>query len=479
MFLEVLKETAFHKCNLTLDQPLLVGVSGGADSLALMIGLDILGFSLEIAHLDHSIRSESKMDADFVENLARSKGLGFVRGRIDVEKAAESEGQSIEEAARHVRYQFLFAEAQRINAQAVVVGHHADDQVETVLMHILRGTALPGLTGMAYKNIFHAWDANIPLVRPLLGIWRNEIDAFLKEVGISPRIDKTNRDITYLRNKLRHVLIPQLQEYNPNIKQVVWRMSDVLREEDKLLIDLTEEAWEECKVRQNQEQVILYHLNYIKNPKAIQRRLLRKAISQLRPDLRDVGYEIVDQGIKFANDPSQIGEMDLVARLNVAKIEDYLIIKSWGSDLPDWKMPLLPNQNTRVMIDIDKPAALRHGWYLETNVIDKVSDSHYDEVKTLRPEETWLDYDLLKKPLILRSRKAGDRWQPLGMLAHTQKLKDFFINEKIPEHLRDVWPLVCSGDDIAWVVGLRPSEIFKITNNTKRILHLRLIRKVV
>jgi tRNA(Ile)-lysidine synthase len=478
MFLDDLRDAAFNKCGLTTDQVILVGVSGGADSLALLIGLKRLGFMLKIAHLDHGLREDSKEDADFVEEFARTHLIPFIIESIDVGQVAEVENQSIEEAARNVRYQFLFEEARAAQAQAVAVGHHADDQVETVLMHFLRGSALPGLTGMSFRDTIPLWDDRIPLVRPLLSIWRKEIDAFLDGAGVSPRIDCTNRDVTYFRNKLRHTLIPQLEKYNPQIKQVLWRMSDVLKEEDGLINDLTQEAWQDCFLRQNEARVILYLSKFNDKPKAVQRRLLRQAVSKLRPDLRDVGYEAVERALDFANDPSQSGEMDMVARLNIAKLADYLIIKTWESDLPDWQLPLLPKPEIAMALKIDQPAPLRHGWQLEAAFVKKMSDWRLIETKESDPNEAWLDFDLLQMPLLIRSRRAGDRWQPLGMGNHSQKLKDFFINEKIPEHLRDIWPLVCSGDEIAWVVGVRPSEIYKITQKTKQILHLRLVRKI-
>ncbi|MDF1519254.1 MAG: tRNA lysidine(34) synthetase TilS [Brevefilum sp.] len=473
-----LKFAAIEKCGLKSDRLILVGVSGGADSLALMFGLEILGFQLKIAHLDHSLREASNEDADYIENLAASRGLAFVRKRVDVGKAAEVQGQSIEEAARHIRYKFLFEEARTIGAQAVAVGHHADDQVETVLMHFLRGSALPGLTGMAYKNIIPLWDPSIPLVRPLLGIWRAEIEAFLIELGVEARVDHTNQDVTYFRNRLRHELIPELEAYNPQIRALIWRMSDVLREEDRLLDEQTQTAWKVCLVMQNHNRIILNIARLIMQPPALQRRLLRFAVSLLRPDLRDVGYDAIERGLAFANDPSQNGEIDYVARLNLAKIDDTLIVKTWGSDLPDWDLPLLRSVDLELTVNLQTTAALRHGWSLQARLISEVKPGDLDKANSLDPNEAWLDFDLVEMPLMVRGRQPGDRWQPLGMPDHTQKLKDFFINEKIPEHVRDLWPLVYSGDEIAWVAGLRPSEAFKITSSTQKILYLKLIRKI-
>jgi len=478
MFLDDLKYAAVEKCGLKPDRPILVGVSGGTDSLALMFGLEILGFHLKIAHLDHSLRTASREDADYIENLAVSRGLAFVRKRVDVGKAAEVQGQSIEEAARHVRYKFLFEEARKIGAQAVAVGHHADDQVETVLMHFLRGSALPGLIGMAYKNIIPLWDSSIPLVRPLLGIWRIEIEAFLEELGVEARIDHTNQDVTYFRNKLRHELIPELENYNPQIRELIWRMSDVLREEDRFLDEQSQTAWNDCLVKQNQDRIILDLAGLTRLPTALQRRLLRFTVSLLRPDLRDVGYDAIERGLAFANDPKQNGETDFIARLNLVKIEDTLIVKTWGSDLPDWDLPLLRRADSELTLNLQRAAPLRHGWSLQARLITEIKPGDLDKANTLDSNEAWLDFDLLEMPLMVRGRQPGDRWQPLGMPGHTQKLKDFFINEKIPEHVRDLWPLVYSGDEIAWVAGLRPSEAFKITSNTQKILHLKLVRKI-
>ena len=479
MFLDTLKYSVFEKCGWKVKQPLLVGVSGGADSLVLMFGLKDLGFQLTIAHLDHGLREESAQDADALQALAAAQGLDFIRKRVDVGKVAQTEGQSTEEAARNVRYQFLFEQARACGAQAVAVGHHADDQVETVLMHFLRGSALPGLTGMDYRKIMPIWDDNIPLIRPLLGIWRDEIESYLDELGVVPRIDHTNWDTTYFRNRLRHELIPELQTYNPQIREGIWRMADILREEDQYLDQLTQTAWQEIKVRLNQERIILDSSKFTKQPKAIQRRLLRYAIAHLRPDLRDVGYDAIERGLAMANDPSKSGELDLVARLNLAILDDYLIIKTWESSLPDWEMPLLKNAQEQQSLTPGTAVNLQHGWQLQAKLLTDTPADILVKAKELKPKEAWLDEDLLTMPLTLRGRQEGERWQPLGMQGHSQKINDFFINEKIPEHVRERWPLVCSGDEIAWVAGLRPSEAFKVSQQTKRILHLRLVRKVV
>ena len=476
MFLEDLERAAVEKCGLDRDRPILVGVSGGADSLALLLGLETLGFNLSVAHLDHALRPRSAQDANFVAQLAGAHGLPFIRDRIDVAKSAEIHGQSLEEAARHVRYRFLFEHARSQQAQAVAVAHHADDQVETVLMHFLRGSALPGLSGMAYRTVMPLWDAVIPLVRPLLGIWREEIEAFLLDRGVTPLFDESNIDTTYFRNRLRHELIPELSTYNPQIREVILRMSRVLREEDQFLQELADNAWEECSINFGEGRVSVARTPFSQLSKALQRRIFRRAVALLRPDLRDVGFAAIERGLDFLEAPSASGETDLVARLDLVVLDDVFILKTREADLPDWGKPLLKKVGDELLLDIDQPVELRHGWRLQANLLTDIPENHMQVVQTLDDDETWLDYDRLKMPLTVRGRDEGDRWQPLGMEDHTQKLHDFFINEKIDAHLRDVWPLVCSGEEIAWVVGLRPSEVFKVRTDSRRILHIRLIQ---
>ena len=476
MFLDLLAQAAEENCQLDPSETLLVGVSGGGDSVALMIGLHTLGFNLVVAHLDHGLRSESSQDADYVESLAQRYRIPFVRERIDVGYFAKKNGQSLEEAARHVRYKFLYNQARANKAQAVAVAHQANDQVETILMHFIRGAALAGLSGMAYRQVLPMWDSKIPLVRPLLGVWREVIDEYLAALDVTPCIDQSNQDTTYFRNRLRHELIPDLVTYNPAIRQVILRMSTVLGEENQFLQGLVDEAWGNCFLSKNDKFVELHLLKFVQMEKTLQRRVLRHAITMLRPDIRDVGFNVVEQGLVFATEHSKNGQIDLVARLNIAILGDILIIKTWDADLPDLNKPLLLMSSTKEKLDANHPVQLRHGWQLIAETIQHPSGDFRELFKEMDLNEAWLDYDRLILPLTVRGRQRGDSWQPLGMSGHSQKLQDFFINEKVPEHIRDIWPLVCSGKEIAWVCGLRPSETYKVTEKTQHIMQLRLVK---
>ncbi|MFN2304832.1 MAG: tRNA lysidine(34) synthetase TilS, partial [Anaerolineales bacterium] len=267
-----------RQCGLTKDHPVVVGVSGGADSLALMHAMFSLGYDLIIAHLDHALRPESSREADFVKSLAAARGLPFISARIDVKAEAEKTGNSLEEAARNVRYRFLFDCARKAQAQAVAVAHHADDQVETILMHFIRGAARSGLAGMPYRRLLLLWDSEIPLVRPLLDVWRTEINTYVSSAGLKPRIDLSNQDTTYFRNRLRHELIPEMETYNPEFRKVLLRTADVFRMEKTLLDDLAKEVWRKCLISKSNEQVILKITPFKQSHKALQRRVLRQAI---------------------------------------------------------------------------------------------------------------------------------------------------------------------------------------------------------
>ena len=227
--------TLQSECHLEQDLLLLVGVSGGPDSLCLLDVLRRLDYRLVVAHLDHGLRPESADEALAVQRLAESLGAACVVERQDVSAFAEMHGISLEEAARSVRYRFLFEQARLYEAQAVAVGHTADDQVETVLMHLLRGAGLSGLRGMAYRSLPNTWSQDIPLVRPLLGTWREEVLAYCHANALQPHLDSSNLDIRFYRNRLRHDLIPYLKNYNPRVHEVLWRTARVLSDDYAVL----------------------------------------------------------------------------------------------------------------------------------------------------------------------------------------------------------------------------------------------------
>jgi hypothetical protein len=195
----------------------------------------------------------------------------------------------------------------------------------------------------------------------------------------------------------------------------------------------------------------------------------------MRHDLRDVGFEVIERGLTFAQEAASGGEIDLVARLNLVVIDDALMINTWHAELPDLGQPSLLSADEQGVLDLGQPLYLRFGQRIEASLLEKPPKNLMAAVKALSPDEAWLDYDRVDLPLVCVLAKKGIVCKPLGMGGQSQSLQDFFVNCKVAEPFRSRWPLVISGDEIAWVVRIRPSEAFKIRNTTQRILRLRLV----
>src|SRR5512138_1042386 len=249
--LENIESILTEKCGLNPDLPIIAGVSGGPDSLCLMSVLRKAGYRIIVAHFNHKLRPDSDADANIVEQTAARLNLASVIESGDVRAFADAGKLSIEEAARILRYRFLMEQAHHFHAQAVAVGHTADDQVETVLMHFIRGAGLAGLKGMSFRTVIPTFDPELPIVRPLLDTWREETVVYCAANGFRPRYDPSNASLDFFRNRLRHLLIPTLESYNPRFREVIWRTSRSLAGDYEILSELVDEAWEKCAVQEN------------------------------------------------------------------------------------------------------------------------------------------------------------------------------------------------------------------------------------
>jgi tRNA(Ile)-lysidine synthase len=251
----MLEAILVNQCGLDPARPVLAGVSGGPDSLCLLGILQEAGYRVIVAHFNHQLRPEADLEAASVSERAKRLGLPFVSDSADVRSYAEQQSLSLEEAARILRYRFLFAAAREQAAQAVAVGHTADDQVETVLMHFLRGAGLSGLKGMEYRTILPVFDPQIPLVRPLLALWRGETEAYCREHDLEPHFDASNADTMYFRNRLRYALIPELEKYNPRIKESLLRSAQALQSDYAALQEGVESAWKNIVIEKGEDWV--------------------------------------------------------------------------------------------------------------------------------------------------------------------------------------------------------------------------------
>jgi tRNA(Ile)-lysidine synthase len=471
--LNLVRDVTQKNCFLTKNSSIVIGVSGGVDSLVL---LDLLSqdYQLVVAHYNHHLRPESSQDAQTIETIAEQYSLPFILGEGDVEKFAQANHLSIEEAARDLRYRFLFEQAEKIKAQAVAVGHHADDQVETVLMHLLRGSGLDGLTGMSYRSLPNPWSNKIPLVRPLLKIWRTDIDDYCAENKIIPLNDATNADITYFRNRIRQQLIPEFESYIPGFRKRLWRTADLIRHDRIILEEKTENVWQALVAKRELDYLVLYYDKFINLPLGLKRRLVRKAIFTLRQDQRDVDYDLVHSVIEFALNPTATMQADLGLGLRVSIEQNQIIISDWNTNLPKSQWPQIV---TEFKIDIPGELELGKGWVLKAeHPLDTVSAKN-DASMNQNPYQAWIDLGDREFKLLVRKRNPGDRFQPLGMGGRSMKISDLMVNEKIPRRARADWPLVCSGDDIVWIPGFHIAHSFRITDHSQQIVRFVMLTR--
>lgn len=452
----------FSHLGLEPGRMLVVGVSGGPDSLALLHYLHGIPYPLLVASFNHRLRPEAEADVAFVQQVAAELGLPFLTDSADVAAYAETEGLSLEEAARELRYRFLFRAARQAGAQAVAVGHTADDQAETVLMHFLRGAGLSGLKGMPPRILLPIFDAEIPLVRPLLDWTRAETEAYCRKHGLTPRIDATNTDTTYFRNRLRHELLPELERYNPQIRPALAKTSLALQGDYDLLNELVEAAWQKT-VSQAGSGFVEFERKQLESlSPALRKNLFRKAAFLLKPGLRDVDFDALERA-------ATLKPVDLAGGLKTIVEGAKLYLTEAESTLPV-SFPQVSEQSSVISGRLE----LGNGWIL--NCEQSTDNPHAGAGWSLNIDHwsAYFDADLTEDKLQVRPVHAGDRFEPLGMPHQTVKLSDLFVNLKIPKRLRKKWPVLSVEDEIAWVVGLRMAEPFKVTEKTRRVLKIEI-----
>lgn len=480
MVTEKVKVVAHESCKLVLDRPVLVGFSGGADSLCLLHCLQLAGYPVVAAHLDHGLRPGSGQDAFQAGKLARDLGVPFITECRPVKPTAESRGLSIEAAARDVRYRFLFEQAGKINAQAVAVGHTADDQVETILLHLLRGTGLQGLHGMAYRSIIHNWGNGLPLVRPLLDTWRAETQAYCKTLILNPVEDPSNQERDYMRNRVRMELIPFLSSFNPQVSQAIWRLGVAAWIDYAYIEEEIKRVWPACLSAEGDGYLALDWQALNRLHPALLAGVLRRALVHLRPGGEAAESADIRRVQAFLQSSPRSGQADLSAGLRLVRVDDrqagiprQLVIASWGDPLPGLDGPQA--RSSSQVLPMPGRVDLGHGWMLTAEVVLDFPQAGAVPGEKPDPFQAWLDVgDAVE--LVIRSRKEGDRFYPLGLAGHSQKLSDFMVNVRLPAGLRQYWPLVCREGMIAWIPGYRIAHPFRLVESTRGAVHLCLFR---
>ena len=479
--LDIVRNTILHHRMFIDGGTVILGISGGPDSLCLLHALKTLqgelGLDLHLAHLDHGIRGdESRADAAYVEELAREWQIPASVARGDALGYAQEHSLAIEEAARRVRYLFLGRVAQEVGAPCIAVGHNADDQVETILMHWLRGSGLGGLRGMLPVQVLGAeewWSGPLlRLVRPLLEVPRRDIEAYCRQHGLQPRFDRSNLDLTYHRNRIRHELVPFLESFNPRIREVLRRSSRVITGDYDYLHLRGVEAWK--RLASENDVAITFPLQpWSELHPSLQRQLLREAIHRLRRSLRDITWTHVEQAREGLDRMDTGARITLPQGLFLFKSYDSFVI---GESIPEPDLPLLSGQPLPVKVP-GSTQLPESSWVLRSEIVDK-QELTEEALQNPDPWQAYLDLERTGTDLTLRTRERGDGLQPLGMAGRSKSLNAFMVDAKIPQYIRDSLPLVVCTRHIVWVAGHRIDERAKLTGQTRRVLHLKFVKAV-
>ncbi len=442
---------------------LIVGVSGGVDSMVLLHLLhacrEAFDLSLIVAHVNHGLRPvDSEKEADLVQEEAARLGLPFEYGQFNVKEFQKTMGLSPQDAARRIRFHFFYSLLRKHEAQKVVLGHHADDQVETVLLKLIRGSGLQGLKGMLPIR-------EGKVIRPLLGVWREEIQDFAAEKKIPFLLDSSNLKSDYLRNRIRLTLIPLMEaEYQPNFKEILLRTSNILREENDYLEEGAETAYQEI-VRKQKDTLFFKFSEFQSLHQAIQWRVMKKILERVYDwgtGVEEGEWLEVHRIYQKLHRSAPSFLLELPHGAWVEKRYDVVLLGKGKVK------PLAPFE-----VELHSPGST---FIEEIGKEVVVGETDRDTLKDYKgPADTALmDYGSLQFPLRMRNFRPGDRFHPLGAKG-SQKLKEFFIDHKVPRVERPKVPLLVSGDRIVWVAGYRIDERAKVSEKTKKVLTVKVV----
>jgi len=456
------------------DDTVVVGVSGGVDSVVLLHLLCVLNDSddwslrLHVAHLNHQLREkDSDKDAAFVEQLARSLQLPCTVETADV--AAELQDVSVEEAGRAARFAFFERVCLTAGAKCVILAHQADDNAETILHRILRGTGMRGLRGIRVRRPIRD-GSDVQVVRPLLGIRREEIEAYAQERDIEYRTDASNESADFTRNRIRHTLMPLLREqFNPQIAEALLRLADQAGGLDSYLTETGERLLESLIVEEGGGQLVLHCPTLARKARVLQTHVIRQAILRLGVGERELSYMHLNAVADLAAGRAGSKSIDLPAGLCVARRYDRLILHRPGQDVPQTSSVVpVATDGTTVLADMGAQitAAMVSASEVDIDAYIKNRANRGQEA-----HEEWLDADQVHTPLLARSRRPGDRFLPLGM-SGMKKLSDFFIDEKIDAPRRERTVVLCDQLGPIWIVPFRIDHRVRLTRLTARVLKL-------
>lgn len=426
---------------------IIVGASGGPDSQFLIYLLNQIKeeykLNIVLAHLNHLHRKEAINDENLVIETGKKLDLDVRVKRASMDDFAREKRISAEDAGRRLRYEFFRDIARELDHSKIAVAHNKDDQAETVLMRMIRGTGLDGLAGMDFRSE--------DIIRPILTFEKKEILAYLNENNIPYALDKSNFSNDYTRNYIRNEIIPRMEEINPRLKDSIFSLSDLVKN-DLEIIDVSIKKLSKNIIKSTSNNQLSLDKDLFESLSyPYQARILRFAIEDLNGSTKDFSKQNIDDFINLTN---------LSNGKKIIK-DDLELSKSYKSyDLRKTRSESSSDEKIYLSLGEEKSF---NGYRISADLVDKAKD----KAKTIG----YFDYDKLNFPLEIRTRKNGDKFKPLGF-GHSKKLKDFFIDEKIDKIERDRIPLILSDGKIIWLVSHRLAEDAKIDQGTKKIVRI-------
>lgn len=452
---------------------ILLGVSGGPDSVVMAHTLHALNWKMAIVYFDHQLRSQASLEKTFVKQMAEQYAVPFYSGKGDITAIARQKKKSLEEAAREERYHFLFSKAQNINACAVAVAHTADDQVETILMHILRGSGTRGLVGMKAHTIttFHP---TIPLMRPLLNVWREEIEDYCRQYNLTTKQDASNLDKTYFRNRIRHELIPEMQSYNAGFKTNLVRMGNIVKDDWEVLDQYYQDIFNGIVDHSKKDHIRFSSSEIQKLPYGSQKAVLYLCLTKIDKTDAEIENRTVQRLLDFVLQGGQKKHLQLPAQIHAFRKGDIIILA------PSQTFPLdrhYPRCDGEQSCDLEESFHISLG--NKSDLKGEIATrKDYQAPASMNGLywEAFLDVACFQEAVLhIRSIHTGDRYLPLGMNGQSIKVSDLFINKKIPAQVRKTWPVILDGSTIVWIPGFAPSHEYRVNETTQKILHLTVL----
>jgi len=445
-FVHKIRDAITRHNMLAPGERVLIAVSGGPDSMALMHAMDelrdVLSIEVFVAHFDHGLRPESPQDAEFVKEAAEGRGLEFVSERAELSRMPGN----IQSLARNARYGFLRMTATRLGCGKVATGHTMDDQAETYLMREIRGSGTGGLKSIPpVRDVF---------IRPLIQTTRADIIEYLASRGIKYLTDPTNRKPVYLRNRVRMELLPLIEVINPNAVETLAREADIALVEDSYMDAVARDAFDDAAIGTGKGGVSLDAGTLLSMHPAVRRRVIREAVLRVKGDLLGVTYGHV-MDVEILLEAGHTGKgLDLPGGVRFELSYDRAVFSK--------NIEQSPYEYTLTVPGVTHVPEAGINLFAEHSAAGGAANGR---------ESALVDMDMLTGPLSVRSRKPGDRFRPAGMDGK-KKLKDYFMEIKLPVRERDTAPLLVSGEEIVWVVGHRQDGRFVARSGSVNVLRI-------